>query len=413
MAKHGYDEKNEWIEDAVNQLYAKLEKKKSEREASFRLFDLGITKQCTSTQLPAFCKNERGQYVSREIFTKLNTAKDKELFSELLPDIKKKKYRFANKFEELGGTLGTKNYLAVVVIDGNKMGQKIEHFREEFRKNSCKEMKTANEAYKNVFLNMSLEIDKLYKTAVRDMITTLAEKLDILLEKGKITGKTDKNGTIVLPIRPLIQAGDDICFVTDARISIALTKEVLNNVENAESEPIKGEKMHAGAGVAIVKVSYPFFRAHALAEQLCHSAKAMLEEDEDASVLDFHVVQGEIEGTLAEIRREKYQCGKLTSKPFYLHEKEGRSSQVVFDDHMQLMKDIIKMDIIGRGALKEYRNALSGGETKAKQYISDRRIGARVEKELERTMPDSYVNGHCIDFDVLEMLDIYSTLEGK
>lgn len=126
FARHSYNESSQTIIDAMNSLYQKLEEKKAVRESAFRIFDLGITKQCESTQLPAVAVNESGQYISAESKVKLEVAKEKqgEIFTQLLPAAEGKKYRFANVFAELGGDKDSKSFLALTVIDGNKMGKK-------------------------------------------------------------------------------------------------------------------------------------------------------------------------------------------------------------------------------------------------------------------------------------------------
>lgn len=412
MASSSYDETRESVVEAVNVLYRKLEVKKASRESTFRLYDLGITRQCEDTQLPAVKVNERGQYISAEAAAKLSAAKNRqrELFEQLLPETDEKRYRFANEFEELGGTREDKNYIAVVVIDGNRMGKKIECFRKEFVKRYPVKGKEANEAYEKEILKLSKEIDAAYKNAVGQMVEKLASNLENLLKRDILSRNEEKDGTVILPIRPLILAGDDICFVTDARIGMALAKEVLQNIENIRLEALSGIEMRASAGVAIVKERYPFFRAHELAEELCHSAKSILREEKDESVIDFHVVQGEIEGSLSEIRFEKYNRGKLTSKPYYLHTQEGPASSIpVFEKHMK----IFKSGAVGISAIKEYRTALCKGEAAARKYLSDKRVQLRMQEKIKMTLPDSYISGRCIDFDVLEMLDLYEALEGE
>ena len=155
-----------------------------------------------------------------------------------------------------------------------------------------------------------------------------------------------------------------------------------------------------------MKVRYPFYSAHELAEELCHNAKAALEEGEDESIIDFHIVQGEKEGSLSQIRKEKYKGASLTNKPLYLKKQAGKSNTIpVFEEHLK----ILRSGKIGRSALIGYRTALSNSA--GKQFITEKRFKERLKKELGFEMPDSYVNGKCIDFDVLEMLDMYNLLE--
>lgn len=406
MALNGYDADKESVIDAINTLYGKLEEKKSSRKPAFRFYGSGLTEQCSRTQLPAVKYDEKEGYLSAESLCKLKKAWNSqgEAFEELLPN--KEQYRFAREFSELGGTAGVKDYIAVVVLDGNKMGKKIEKFRDTFRSENGTVNNNFNLKYKKDFRKLSEKIDGCYRAAVRDMIADLAKNYDDLVRKGALS-ENKKDVKKVLPIRPLILAGDDICFVTDVRIGIALTERLMQYVEN---NTIMGLPMRVCAGIAMVKTSYPFFRAHELAEELCHNSKGILPADDsnDESVLDFHLVQGEIEGSITEIRREKYNKNTLTSKPFYLRENGRKNSLPWFKGRLaqyesgKFITSSKKVEV-GKGVLKEYRDALSAGEEAAKKY--------RIYKRLEDILGQAHENGRCLDFDVIEMLGICKWME--
>lgn len=393
MAIQEYDTDSESVIEAIEKLYGKLEAKKASKSNGFMLYGLGITEQCESTQLPAVTRGLYGQPLSNESALKYKEAErmQDDVFSELLPDAPG--FRFAREFAELGGTKGSKNYISITVMDGNKMGRKLEKFREDFRRSHPEVNAEFNREYKAAYRKISDQIDDVYRQAVKKAVNRLAGALDGLVRRGVLTGF--RKGGKVLPFRPLIQAGDDICFVSDARIGLALTEEVLRNIEN---EKILGIPMKACAGVAMVKTSYPFFRAHVLAEELCQSAKAALPSDDskDAAVLDFHIVQGEISGFLTEIRKNLYRNNTLTSKPYYLDRTDGPVCMDLFKERLEKVKKY------GRGVIKEYRSALSGGEQEADRYL--------VHKRLDNFGP-SYFQGRCVDFDVIEMMDIYHELE--
>ena len=406
MAMNGYDENTDSVIEAINTLYGKLEEKKSSRKPAFRFYGSGLTEQCRGTQLPAVEYDEKEGYLSAESFLKLKKARNSqyEAFRELLPG---DEYRFAREFSELGGTAGVKDYIAVVVLDGNKMGKKIDKFRANFAAENGTVNHDFNLKYKKELRALSEEIDQCYKTAVKDMIADLAKNYDSLVKKGTVSKVERGDKKKVLPIRPLILAGDDICFVTDVRIGIALTEKLMQYVEKTA---IMGLPMRVCAGIAMVKTSYPFFRAHELAEELCHNAKGILPVDDsnDESVLDFHLVQGEIEGSITEIRREKYKDNKLTSKPFYLRENGRKNSIPWFKARLAQYESGkftpgAKKVEAGKGVLKEYRDALSAGKDAAKQY--------RIYKRLENVLGDGYENDRCLDFDVIEMLGICKWME--
>ena len=187
MALNGYDEDKESVIDAINTLYGKLEEKKSSRRPAFRFCGSGLTEQCRRTMLPAVAYDEQEGYLSAESLFKLTKARSSQdkAFEELLPD--KEKYRFAKEFSELGGTAGVKDYIAVAVLDGNKMGKKIEKFRKTFRSENREVNKNFNLKYKKELRALSEEIDDCYRTAVREMIADLAENYEDLIKKGALS----------------------------------------------------------------------------------------------------------------------------------------------------------------------------------------------------------------------------------
>jgi hypothetical protein len=496
------DEKNDSIAEKVDELYVKLEKKKSERQNAFRLYGLGITEQCVSTQLPA-CEIVDGELCSREAAAKRNNADEKqdEVFKELLPDTSC--YAFAKEFEELGGTKGIKDYLAVAVLDGNKLGRKIEGFRKRFEESFIRQHGSEitdytefNAKYKEEFAEFSKRTDDTWRGAMKRMIARLCENYEWLV-KQKIIKRVvpkdngEKNGKVaktILPIRPLILAGDDICFVCDSRICLNLVEILLEEVERAGKNDVDGTTvpgepgLHAAAGIAIVKNHYPFFRAHELAEQLCHSAKSVLESgtaerqcfeakpvfeyehaekpshdtetvvggdsgkdgyihrdvlreggsirqhepekdgfacsgdpERDESVLDFLIVEGEIAGSLTEIRKVKYRNSLMTNKPYFLHadgpDEKGRKNSLPF-----FKERFRHITSLSSGPIREYRNALFEGKKEADYYLT--------HKRLKEAVGDSFIRAErrdeegnrieadvCVDYDVIEMYDVYHDWE--
>lgn len=407
MAIQEYDTEKDSVINAINDLYGKLEEKKASRCHNFKTIGLGITETCVDTALPASQYEYAGKdkiIVSSEASKKIQVGRKEQddVFKELLPD--NNGYRFAHEFEDMGGSKGSKNYIAVIVIDGNKMGKKIEKFRNEFQKSNPDISKTVNQNYKKELKELSEEIDACYKKAVKDAFKKVYDNLSALQEKGILEQRCSEDGAMYLPVRPLILAGDDICIVTDARIGVDVAENILSNIEK---NMICGLPMRACAGVAMVRTGYPFFRAHELAEELCHNAKSILPSDDsvDASVIDFHVDQGELAGNLSDIRKELYNNSSLTNKPLFIHSKDitsdnGSKSMEVFRNRFKLFIN----NGVARGFVKQYRDALYDGEASAKKYLSDKRMTDKIN--------DSYVNGHCVDFDIIEMIDIYNRLEG-
>ena len=102
----------------------------------------------------------------------------------------------------------------------------------------------------------------------------------------------------VLPIRPIILAGDDVCFVTAGRIGLECARVFLEQLA-ALTNREDGKPYAACAGVVLVHRKYPFHRAYDLAEELCGSAKkfgALLDQEGRVSAMDWHVEFGQAQG---------------------------------------------------------------------------------------------------------------------
>src|SRR5690606_21713991 len=124
------------------------------------------------------------------------------------------------------------------------------------------------------------------------------------VDEDRIPYETEK-GKKYLPIRPLVFGGDDLTLLCNGQIGVSLAAAYLAAFEKAfREEPVKGlEDVHARAGVAIVKMHYPFARAYQLSEQLVRSAKRFIktENDADCSALDWHYATGGLSGDLDEV----------------------------------------------------------------------------------------------------------------
>jgi hypothetical protein len=57
--------------------------------------------------------------------------------------------------------------------------------------------------------------------------------------------------------------------------------------------------------------------------------------------------------------------------------------------------------------VKGYRNALREGETRSQEYVNNHNVPKRIKEAIN----GSYYDGHCIDFDVIEMLDLFKGWE--
>lgn len=366
----------------LKRLTEQLEKKKSLRISAFHQGSFGIEKIDTNTLKPVYADEQKSTMPEKE----------EKIDRELSPT----GYDRAAKFSELGGSKNESNFIAVVHIDGNAMGKRVGNL---YEKNESADWET----YKSKMDKFSRSVDDDFKDAYKKMTEIVKENI----EKGNLKELTIKNKKF--PVRRIITAGDDICFVTEGRIGLecaaAFIKE-LNKCVNAEDK----EGYSACAGVAVVHQKYPFYKAYELAEMLCSNAKkygASLSEDQsgkDVSAIDWHIEFGELKDTLKEIRK-KY-CSEdgrqLEARPYIVSGSQKIMDQEKTRQYENFKKQIRKMqqeeESCARSKMKEMREVLKQGEAATEYYLKFN----KMEKiTFDRTTL----------FDAVEMIDTYIELD--
>src|SRR5439155_12166562 len=76
--------------------------------------------------------------------------------------------------------------------------------------------------------------------------------------------------------RPIVRGGDDLTDIIHGQYAIPFTHFYLKEFERTALR-IREQPLTACASIALVKSGLPFAQAHALAENLCKSAKEILE----------------------------------------------------------------------------------------------------------------------------------------
>ena len=256
--------------------------------------------------------------------------------------------RFPLELEQLGQREG-ENYIAIVHIDGNKMGVK---FRQ------CQK-KPANEQFA-AYNQLAMTVQKRTKEAFKAVLS----HIDANYERfGYDGGGLDLRGDY-LPIRPLIFGGDDIAFVCAAKVALELTTVYMR-------EMIKGDedkRLYTCAGIAILPTSYPFFRGYQLAEQLCSAAKKNSRDpdpNKNSCWLDFAILHGEQAPTLEQIRRQEYSGaqGNMHFGPYRVDTDDSHES-------INKLIDCVKgLSMLPRNKVKEMRSVLAQDEHDARNFL--------------------------------------------
>ncbi len=406
-------------EENEKELTKRLEEKKARRKASFCQQKFGIEAMGSGekeTDLAEIYKIEEKSMATQ-------TPIEKKIQALL------ENYSLVHKFEDLGGSKGDANFIAVVHIDGNLMGKRVGQLAESVNGNRTEKAEKGWEDYKEAKRKFSECIDWDFKKAYYNMLKSVTEQIDNGMLPEKLSIK-QREGKYSLPIRDIILAGDDVCFVTEGRIGVACAAAYLKSIWEQVNEVDK-RNYSACAGVAIVHQKYPFYRAYELAEELCSNAKKMIAQlDTQASAnvcaIDWHIEYGEMENGLSQIRRQyqNREGARLEMRPYIvcgdaaLLEKEKIRRYGHFQKFIACMQ---KQELAARGKLKSMRTVLKDEEKAGVNYLKsnlleDMAWQARECYELKEKDQSEKLFYQTFDgekrnmlFDAIELADTYIT----
>lgn len=346
------------LEDKLNEI-------KDNRKSRLRKLSYGIEKIKSDSDYTTEKADENKDYVktmkthfAKHIATAL-VESDKELsnnnwIEEKGKKIKEIEERITFEFDEYKKSerAEDKNYMGIVAIDGNKMGEMVRNLK-NFYLGELETDKIDKEDFKklsenNYFKSLKLfgeQINDVYANAIRKAIRQENRKEDEPYYKELKNCK----------ITPIVVAGDDITIVVKATLAIKLASQILENIEdeivNIDTEDINNdkysvvkelmkllelEKLTAGAGIAIVKPGYPFFEAITVAEKIQKKSKEAIykfsENDENTnhSFLNWEVIQG---GKIETIDYSKYadkgsKIKEYHVKPLYIIGREPKANKL-------------------------------------------------------------------------------------
>jgi len=392
-----YNPDKDSIIEKIDELHKNLENKKAIREHYTSILDFGITEKCDSTRMPAICliddnENETNYY-SSESKSKI------DMFNKIYKNHEHKTY--AINFSELGISKNEKSFIAITHIDGNRMGRKIKLLKNKYENlYNSENTKELNKKYINDLQNFSNQIKIAFNSAFKKVTDTIQSKVEYLRKKG-LNIKDE-----VLPIRKVILSGDDVCYITDARIAIDCAAIFLNELEKYK---VMDEKITACAGIAMVREKYPFFKTYELSEELCRQAKSSIPDNISESRMDWHIVQGEYNNNLNEIRNTVYRT--YDGKHLLLRPLVVSMNSNGINHYRNFKKDIqiINSGNIPRSKIKNMLAELKKGQIHTDTYmeihhlytlLGSHRIGYKT----------GFAGDKCVLFDAIETMDYYIPL---
>jgi hypothetical protein len=419
----GMDDLTPTILARRDEVFETLAQKKANRQTSSPLLGLAITAQCVSTGgVASFFDKDRKKYVSEESRLKLKTVTDanenlvKKLGLEEVTDWKS--LDIPLDFDNLGRTQGESSFIAVVHTDGNGMGKRV------IEAGTGKDNKECIEKMRQFSESIELANRQALQKAVRLLLWHIDSGNKTFTDKYGETFDliiNEKTGNGCFPFRPLIFGGDDLTFVCDGRIALALTafylKELAKIKLSDDKPPIYGR-----AGISIVKTHYPFSRAYQLAEELAANAKEIINEvdanEKKVLAMDWHVAMSGLLGSLGEIRQREYTVseGKLNMRPVVVSSANQYNKWRTWDNFENVLTDFQSHSANKenwrekRNKVKLLREILRKGSNETRSFIDNLQPLPKLSNgsDIEKS---GWESGICGYFDPIEMIDLFYQLD--
>jgi hypothetical protein len=422
---------------AIRALHVDLARAKLERIPSAPLAGLSVTETCHETGLPAVEVGRLGGQrspVSRATLAvraawkrdrdrspwvrDLTRIGDRELVTLARP----------RELDDLGRSQGDTSILAVVHIDGNRIGRSISTWLDACVGEDCPDADLWTR-----FDALSRGLDILAEGAMKRVMDRVARSLVTRVNDGaqrvtSVVGTVpdlaftlrpaapdaelgDEAG-VCLPVWPVLVGGDDLTFVCDGRLALDLTEAALGAFE-ASRVPELG-RVTASAGVAMVRSHAPFSRAYDLAEALCREAKQRWDEGEHSRrgcALDWHLGEVRPGERVSALRDRQYDGGRLTARPMLLGDAVTPGTWRWLD-----------AALLSPDGEHSFRNPAVWGERRNKVKVlreALRQGGGAVERALEawqkvdaglRLPPRTETGARTPLLDAIELIDVHAPL---
>lgn len=223
----------------------------------------------------------------------------------------------------------------------------------------------------------------------------------------------------LLPFRPIVFGGDDVTFICDGRLGLALAQKYLQEFTSGVLSD--GKPVYARAGVAIVKTHYPFARAYDLAAALEKSAKKGIERlresgEDSVTVMDRHISTSGAILSLQDMRKREYQDGVLLMRPIRVSTSTSDEVWRTWANFTHLVDTFqTHPNWAGRrNKLKAFRSALRDGQDAISVFLENYRLGSLPEVPGQSDMTRQGVaNGETAYFDPIEATDFFVALDNQ
>jgi hypothetical protein len=398
-----------------------MPKQKEGRLVSKSILGLSVTAECAYTGLPAVAEVPKGEGDNRILLSAQSYAK------QTSPTVQAAKARlgallniegfdYPSDFDDLGGEHGSSRFIAVVHADGNGMGQRFKAWTEhDDNREMIRHMREFSQAVNQIGMN-ALQ-------SVRDYLALGIHVADDKKRSYQISDRFDPGQSVRLknnnlPVRPLVFGGDDITFVCEGRLGLALAAKFLQAFSNADLPD--GKKAFACAGVAIVHSHYPFARAYALAEELCQDAKQQAriwdpEKKEKGSgnrlsLLNWHITTSGLTLDWNQIKKREFKDGSLLLRPLIITKIDEAAApawqtwETFVEQVSGFRSDKWKTQ---RNKQKDMREVLRKGSEQTRKFTSQNGNLPLVASAPSGANQTGWTEKQCLYFDALEAMDVF------
>lgn len=436
-----------------------LDQHKQARVRSNPLLGLGVTAACQSTGMPAvtmsetLSKSETPYPVSAEIAAKTK-KKNLDMANGRLREYLQfdkashNPFQFPSDLDQMGRTEGEHSYIAIVHADGDGIGSRLVDIGADYsaKKNVGSAPRQLNRDYVQKRRDFSIQLEQSARKAMQETLHFLQNKIKMTADKDgnavhyiehrnafgdvlpPLKLKQGEHG-FYLPFRPIVFGGDDITFICDCRLGLALANNYLKRFKAKTAQLLQDHigELTASAGIAIVKSHYPFVRAYDLAEALGKSAKKYRTDLKRihgyaGGCLDWHFAMSGLMGDLETIRDQHYQTeqGRLTVRPVTIEtnpQKAYRSWEFVYDGLAQFQDLDIPPEkdpnwSTRRNKVKALRDVLREGDVATKQFIKSYDIKRLPHFDNSEPFEETgWHDKYCGYYDAIELADWYMVAE--
>lgn len=331
----------------------------------------------------------RKEFLSEESKIKRNYRKNKKKENPLLEFI---------ELDDMVFEKGIDSHIAIIHIDGNNMGSRIN----DIIKSNSQNYKTAKKAMKNII--------------VRDCFKETCEFVIEELKKWKnsdLCKIPDKEKKTL--IYEIIQAGDDITFICNAMIALPLCEMFLKNVSKKyiyKNSKDENHKISSCAGISIINSHFPFSDGYKVSEKCCQQAKKRAKQNIDSkngfigNWIDFEIC-GHISAENSDNYRKKHYLCKdnsyLLMRPYNIE----CDNKCIEKYKYSLFKErISECQKLKRSWAKNYRDAYYKGQYSA-EFLHNRAMSRN--NNIKGDIYDECKTA--IYYDALEIMDYFINID--